>query len=137
MGSRAANPLRELKHVKIVMALYYSNDLAYCKSFAISLLRELKHAKIVIGLHYSNDLAYVEPFPHDLPDTEMEFVYQSGSDKIYFDKETGWLDTTIKHLKWKEVSEPQSNEYIEMVKGIGRKHPSQYFKYNEQKNFFY
>ena len=62
------------------------------------------------------------------PTQKMEFILQSGSDKIYFDKEAGWLDTDIERFKWKKVSEPQTKEYIEMVKGIGRKHQSQYFQ---------
>ena len=141
--NKAIINLLELKPVFWWKNLHWNNKMgayvtqAYVKGVRIYARPDRIYEDYLFKRSCARGLTYVTPFPHDLPDTKMEFIFQSGSDKIYFDKETGWLDTNIERFKWKEVSEPQTKEYIEMVEGIRRKHPSQYFKYNQQQGFFY
>ena len=109
---------------------------AYYKGVRIYARPDSMYEEYLFERSFARGLAYVPSFLDDLPGTKMEYVFQSGSERIYFDKETGWLDTDIERFKWATISEPQTTEYIDMVKGKGRKHPSQYFQHNQQQSFF-
>ena len=109
---------------------------AYYKGARVYARTDPEYEEYLFQKSIRDELPDVVPYPEDLPNTGMIFVYQAGSDRIYCDKEHGYLKTDIKRFENATVSDPQTMEYISLAKGKGRKHAAQYLQYGQRKHIF-
>ena len=86
-------------------------------------------------LTFRNSLKLATNYPSHIQ-TNILFVYEGTSDKIYFDMESGCLITKDPKLKNATVSDPQIKEYTDWAGGKGRRHLAKYLAPGQRNHVF-